>query len=167
MEARPFSLSETTAMELANRCVEMQDPGIIKLPREYPYGESSVFQRYPELNAAQKSRLLIAEREGNSIVQRLGITGGVFIREAGDFFEIDLGRRRMVRVKGMQGDVDHVAAQFEWEWEQKAAAEILTGSRGSTASANYVRQNDYWTMTGGTLKKGRDEWLGLCRKKAL
>jgi hypothetical protein len=170
---RDFSLSDTTAMELINRCSEIAVTEVIKLPRQYHSGDASeMFRQYPELSAAQKSRILIATKEGPLIVNNLGVTGGVFIREMGEFFEIELGRRHIVRVKGMQGDIDHVTAQFEWEWEQKAAAEILTGSRGGTASAHFLRQNDYWTMTDGTLKastgsfKNRErEWLPLCQKR--
>lgn len=162
---KPFSLSDAQARDLVYQCSQPQERRVILLPKSYTSDTSHfVFQRYPELHAAQRSRLLHVNREkGGSVTHSLGVTGGVRITEVGEFFEVDLGARQVVAAKDLNGTVDRVSARLLWEWEEPTGAEILLGKRGGTGQATYLLQNNVWRVEGASMVNEEGFTEPLCR----
>ncbi|HEX2834015.1 MAG TPA: hypothetical protein VHW00_13470 [Thermoanaerobaculia bacterium] len=153
---RQFSLTEGEVMTALFPCAELREQRIIRLPKEYNADyRSSTFESYPELLAAQRSRLLITSVENGIVRHTIGVTGGIIISDVGDHFEVPLGQKRIDGVKDMTGDADRVTATFNWNYDQRVSAEVLLGVRSPTGKADFLRQNGVWRMTHATLSEAR------------
>lgn len=160
--AYPFSLTEAEALSLVQRCPELAERGKVLLPKQYGASNTEVFREYPALFNAQRSRLLFVEQEGDVVKHRIGITGGIIIKETPYQFEVDLGRRNITRITGMTGTADRVEALLLWSWEYPTAAEVLLDIRQARGSAMYLRQNGVWRLTGASISDGKES-IGVCR----
>ncbi|HEX7829071.1 MAG TPA: hypothetical protein VF787_05420 [Thermoanaerobaculia bacterium] len=159
----PFSLTEEEARRLVQSCPELAERGKVELPKQYSESNSeSVFREYPALFNAQRSRLLFIDREDGVVKHRVGITGGIIIKESAHLFEVDLGRRNITRINQMTGTADRVSASFTWSWEYPAAAEVLLDIRQMRGDAVYLRQGGVWRLTGASISDGKES-IGVCR----
>jgi hypothetical protein len=153
---RQFSLKEEDVMSALFPCSDFLESRSILLPKEYNSDDrDTVFETYPELFNAQRSRLLFTTTEGSMVRHSVGVTGGIMILERDDHFEVLLGAKRVQAVKEMTGDADRVHATFTWSYDQRVAAEVLLGIREEKGEAQFLRQNGVWRMTHATISDGK------------
>lgn len=153
---RAFSLTEGDVMTSLLTCPELSETHIIKLPKQYYSSQrNSVFEQYPELFAAQRSRLLTSTVENDLVTQQIGVTGGIIIDDRDDHFEVLLGRKRITRISDMQGTADRVSITFTWSYEQPLASEVLQGFRERQGHATFLRQDAAWRRVSANISDGK------------
>ena len=152
-----FSLTEAAALGiLRKQCTGFFESKRARIPKQYDSNQSAeIFRDYPATEGAQKSQLLFTEHEGTLVKHRVGFTGGIRIDEAGDFFEIDLGPRQLLRITRMEGTSNRVRADFAWGWEQRNAAQMLFGGAEQSGGAWLDLQGVTWRVSEASLNDGK------------
>jgi hypothetical protein len=156
------ALGQTTAIELLQRCGDASTPDVVHLPKEYPYGAPDVFSHFPELEAAQRIRLIASTRDGGTVKQTLDVRGIHQVTESTDEFLVNLGRRRVLRIDLQPAGGAQVHAKVAWGWENGPSAMALKGLREQSGEADFVRDAQVWRVMSSVVHDG-NRFVTLCQ----
>lgn len=154
--SRPIGFSEEDATSLLHDCVGFETPGTVKLPKVFSstyLGQAS--ERYPALEEARKSEMVVARETGPTVTFTLGITAaGMPVTETATEFEFDLGWRQVKQIVELTGTADSAEAEFQWMYQQQTAAEILLRGTTFTGYATFLLKDGAWRVTGARTTGG-------------
>jgi hypothetical protein len=156
--ASPDDLSDDEIRQLIEECGYFQENLTVRLPKSVLPGmmrwedprlilavNMGLLELDPPFDASDAARYLPnPTNPGQASTVRLGPNSSVAISDLGDAFHVDLGRRRVEELKGVQRSADKIGLSYRWTVEEPTLLYLAPDHEELWGGAELRRTADGW-----------------------